>query len=137
MEHPSRPSYPPLRILLVDADDRIRESLTRLLRIGRRCVVIGGSGTAAGALDLATTLRPDVVVIDSRLPGGAGERGGPSLVAQLRALRPGVRVLVMTPTADAAGLAAEADAVVRKTYRARDLIEAVLAAGRPWLQEDA
>src|SRR5919108_1580516 len=43
----------PLRVLVVDADDRVRESLTGLLAIGGRCVVVAGTGYAGPAFDLA------------------------------------------------------------------------------------
>ena len=34
----------PLRVLVVDADERVRESLTGLLAIGGRVLVVGGAG---------------------------------------------------------------------------------------------
>ena len=43
----------PVRVLVVDADDRIRESLARLLPIGGRCLVVATAGQLDGALDLA------------------------------------------------------------------------------------
>jgi DNA-binding NarL/FixJ family response regulator len=58
-----------LRVLLVDPDDRVRESLAGLLRIGQRCLVVGSAGTADAALRLAQDATPDVVVVDPRLPG--------------------------------------------------------------------
>ena len=57
----------PLRVLVVDPDDRIRESITRLLPIGGRCLVVGSAGGTDDAVALAATLVPDVAVIDSRL----------------------------------------------------------------------
>ena len=48
-----RPLDRPLRVLVVDADDRVRESLTGLLAIGGRVVVVGGAGLPGPALDLA------------------------------------------------------------------------------------
>ena len=64
----------PLRVLLVDPDDRVRESLAGLLRIGAKCLVIGSAGTADGAVLLAAETAPDVVVVDPRLPGIDGAR---------------------------------------------------------------
>ena len=112
----------PLRVLLVDPDDRVRASLAGLLRIGERCLVVGSAGTIAAALDLAAELAPDIVVIDPRLPG-ADDAG---LIAQLRLVAPATRVLVLnwSGTAD---LASGADGYVRKTFRPHELIEAVIA----------
>jgi DNA-binding NarL/FixJ family response regulator len=113
----------PLRVLVVDPDDRVRESLAGLLRIGDRCVVIGMTGTADTAVLLAADTAPDVVVIDPRLPGG----DGPALIARLRTAAPDTRVLVLN-WSDSADLTSGADAYARKTFRPRELIDAVIAA---------
>src|SRR4029077_10905930 len=102
----------PLRVLLVDPDDRVRESLAGLLGIGQRCLVIGSAGTADSAVNLAAETAPDVVVIDPRLPG----IDGAALLARLRAVPPGPRVLVLT-WSEPAALTSGADSYVRKTFR--------------------
>jgi DNA-binding NarL/FixJ family response regulator len=117
------------RVLVVDADARTRESLSGLLGIGRRVTVVGSAGDPARALELVTSLDPDVVVVDPRLP----EVGpGRAFIARLRELRPGCRVLVMNGAAvPAEGVPPlDADAFVRKTFRVRELVDAVLACGR-------
>ena len=43
----------PLRVLVVDADDRVRESLTGLLAISGQCMVVASAGQVSLALDLA------------------------------------------------------------------------------------
>ena len=113
----------PLRVLLVDPDDRVRESLAGLLKIGQRCLVAGSAGTADAALRLATDLEPDVVVIDPRLPG---VDGGASLIARIRAAAPAARVLVLN-WSDSADQTTGADAYVRKTFRPHELIDAVVS----------
>ncbi len=120
---------PLLRVLVVDPDDRTRQSLSGLLCIGSHCLVVGGAGGGDQALELAARLRPDVVVVDPRLPDADGAR---RFIGGLRALLPATRVLVMRRTdgpADGDG-AIDADAFVRKTFRAHELVDAVLAAGR-------
>ena len=112
----------PLRVLLVDPDDRVRESLAGLLRIGRKCLVIGSAGTADGAVLLAAESAPDVVVVDPRLPG----IDGAALIARLRAVAPAARVLVLN-WSDTADLSSGADAYARKTFRPHELIDAVVA----------
>lgn len=117
----------PLRVLVVDADDRVRESLIGLLGIGRRCMVVGGAGHIASALELAETLSPDVVIVDPRLPE---VDGGLAFITGLRARVPDARVLVMSWTEglEHGDLARHADAFMRKTFRAGELVDAVIAA---------
>ena len=113
----------PLRVLLVDTDDRVRESLAGLLRIGQRCLVVGTAGTAGDALRLATDTQPDVVVLDPRMPGS---EGGAAFIARLRDAAPGARILgLIWP--DSADETWGADAYVRKTFRSHELIDAVVS----------
>ena len=52
-----------------------QESITRLLPIGGRCLVVGSAGGTDEAVALAATLVPDVAVIDSRLHDDEGVEG--------------------------------------------------------------
>jgi two-component system response regulator DevR len=117
----------PLRVFVVDADDRVRESLSRLLCIGDRIEVVGTAGQTGSALDLIMATAPDVVVVDPRLPE---VESGLTFIHRLRAMAPGVRVLVMSSsdTPLLADLTKTADGVVRKTFRASDLLTAILGA---------
>jgi DNA-binding response OmpR family regulator len=119
----------PLRVLVVDPDDRIRESLSRLLSIGGRCLCVGSAGLPDTALDLAATMSPDVVLLDSRL---SELDAGQTLIARLRHAHPGVRIIVLNwseSTVPVAGLEG-ADAYIRKTFRPHELIDAVVNAAR-------
>ena len=120
----------PLRILVVDADDRVRESLTGLLAIGDRLSVVGSSGQAQVALALAHEHHPDLVVVDPRLPE---VDGGVSFIAELRASCPDVRVLAMSwsNALERPAIDGGAHGFVRKTFRPTELIAAIVAAGRP------
>ena len=115
----------PLRVLLVDPDDRVRESLAGLLQIGDRCLVIGTAGTADEAVRLAAEAPPDVVVVDPRLPG---IDAGAALIARLRVVCPSTRVLVLSWSETADGQDCGADAYTRKTFRPHELIDAVVSA---------
>jgi two-component system NarL family response regulator/two-component system response regulator DevR len=123
-----RPAH--VRVVLVDADDRVRESLCGLLCIGDRLEVVGSTGQTVAALDLVIETHPDIVVIDPRLPE---LDGGLSFIGRLRAIAPDVRVLVMSgiDPAEQADLVAAADGFVRKTFRPSDLVAAVVAAALP------
>ena len=129
--HPDPGQTPPLRVVVVDTDDRVRESLAGLLCIGDRLEVVGTAGQAGPALDVVIATHPDIVVIDPRLPE---MDGGLSFIARLRALAPDVRVLVMSGVDPAEGsdLQGVADGFVRKTFRPTDLVAAVCAAAVPF-----
>jgi DNA-binding NarL/FixJ family response regulator len=127
MTEPAAAGPIPLRVLVVDPDDRIRESITRLLPIGGRCAVVGNAGRTSEAIQLAATLVPDVAVIDSRLPDDECVEG---FIASLRAIAPGIRILVLNwsgATGSAASLVG-ADAYITKTFRPHELIDAVVSA---------
>ena len=119
----------PLRVLVVDADDRVRESLTGLLAIGGRCIVVASAGCAGTAFDLAIDSRPDVVIVDPRLPE---VDSGIALIARLRAHLPGVRILAMSwsDSLEAAVIESGANGFLRKTFRPSELVAAVLAASQ-------
>jgi DNA-binding NarL/FixJ family response regulator len=126
----SLPRYDgPLRVLVVDADDRVRESLTGLLAIGGRCIVVASAGYASRAFDLAIDYRPDVVIVDPRLPE---VDTGMALIARLRSSLPAIRILAMSwsDSLEAAVIESGADGFVRKTFRPSELVAAVLAASR-------
>jgi DNA-binding NarL/FixJ family response regulator len=122
----SSSSTPPLRLVVVDADDRVRETLTRLLEIGDRVEIVGAAGEARLALEIVEATAPDIVVVDPRLPE---IESGLAFISRLRAVAPTVRVVVMggsdTPQLD--DLTSAADCVCRKTFRAGDLLTAILA----------
>jgi DNA-binding NarL/FixJ family response regulator len=115
----------PLRVLLIDPDPRVRESLAGLLCIGDRCLVVGTAGTSDDAVQLATESVPDVVVVDPRLPG---LDAAAALIARLREVSPATRVLVLSWSDAAEDQDCGADAYTRKTFRPHELIDAVVSA---------
>lgn len=127
---PATPQPAPLRVLVVDPDDRIRATLASLLCIDGQCAVVGSAGGADDAIALAATFRPDVVLLDPRIPA---MDGGRAVISCLREAAPGVRVIALTwsDTADGGIAAGVADAYIKKTFRPHELIDAVVAAARP------
>jgi DNA-binding NarL/FixJ family response regulator len=118
-----------LRVLVVDADDRTCESLAGLLGIGGRLKVVGGVGRPSTALEMVTSMRPDVVVVDPRLPD---VDAGLDFISRLRAMAPSVRIVVMGSFDDTQpAVVAGADAFIRKTFRPNELISAIETAVRP------
>ncbi|HEV7808975.1 MAG TPA: response regulator transcription factor [Candidatus Limnocylindrales bacterium] len=116
----------PLRVLLADPDDRVRESLAGLLRIGQRCLVVGSAATADEALHLVAEAAPDILVVDPRL---AGTDGATAFIARVREVAPTTRILVLD-WSDTADHLSGADAYVRKTFRPHELIDAVISTVR-------
>jgi CheY-like chemotaxis protein len=128
MHEPARDGHAPFRVLVVDADERVRESLAGLLAIGGHVVAVGTAGDPGTALDLVSSSNPDVVMLDARLPD---VDHGIGLIRRLRADAPGVRVVVMSwSNSPEDGLATcGADGFVRKTFRPSELFAAIQAAG--------
>jgi CheY-like chemotaxis protein len=82
----------PLRLLVVDADRRVRSSLAGLLALVDSVEVVGTVGHARAALEACETQRPDAVVIDPRLPELTD---GVAFIRGLRASRPEVQVVAV------------------------------------------
>ena len=118
-----------LDVVIVDSDDLVRESLARLLGIGRRVRVVGAAGETAGALRLVQLLQPDVVVVDPRLPEMAS---GFDFINRVRDLVPGTAVLVIgsADVVEQANASGGIDGCVRKTFRPDDLTAAIVACRR-------
>jgi len=90
---------------------------------------VASAGQVSTALDLAADHRPDVVIVDPRLPE---VDGGIALISSLRARLPSIRILAMSwsDSLESAVLESGADGFVRKTFRPSELTAAILAAGR-------
>ncbi len=120
----------PVRVLVVDDQTLFREALTTLLDVREEVQVVGAAADGAQALELVETLRPDVVLMDLRMP----VLDGVATTRRLRVEHPGVRVLVLT-TFDGddevfPALRAGAVGYLLKDATAPRLLEAVLAAAR-------
>jgi two-component system OmpR family response regulator len=128
MHEPAPDGHGPVRVLVVDADERVRESLAGLLAIGGHVVVVGTAGDPGTALDLTASTNPDIVMLDPRLPD---VDRGIGLIDRLRTDAPAVRILVMSWSDSLEnGLAScGADGFVRKTFRPSELFAAIQAAG--------
>jgi DNA-binding NarL/FixJ family response regulator len=113
-----------LRILVVDADDRTRESVAGILGIRHRFDVVGTAGHVDAAIALAAAHRPQVVVLDPRLPEVSD---GIALIRRLRQLDADVAILAVgwSPDLEHQALVAGADGFVRKTFKPGDLSTAI------------
>ena len=113
-----------LRILVVDADDRTRESVAGILGIRHRFDVVGTAGHVDAAIGLAGAHRPQVVVLDPRLPEVSD---GMALIRRLRQLDADVAILAVgwSPDLEHEAIVAGADGFVRKTFKPGDLSTAI------------
>lgn len=82
----------PIRVLLADDHDILREGLKALLSIQGEIVIVGEACTGREAVDLAERLKPDIVLLDVSLP----ELDGLEACQRIRARLPHVHVLVLT-----------------------------------------
>jgi DNA-binding NarL/FixJ family response regulator len=89
-----------IRVLVVDDQRVVREGLTMLVGLIDGVEVVGAAADGAEAVELAEQHRPDVVLMDLRMPG----TDGVSATARLQQLLPDIRVLVLTTYADEASI---------------------------------
>jgi DNA-binding NarL/FixJ family response regulator len=120
----------PLRILVVDDHEVVRQGLVALLDRRANFQVVAEAGTVEESLEQARRHQPDIVVMDVRLPDGSGIEA----CREIRAELPGTRVIILTSFPDdeavLSAIVAGASGYLLKQIRARDLIAALEAVGR-------
>jgi DNA-binding NarL/FixJ family response regulator len=89
-----------IRVLIADDQRVVRDGLNMLVSLIDGVEVVGLASDGAEAVDLAEEHRPDVVMMDLRMPG----LDGAAATAELRDRLPGVQVLVLTTYADEAAI---------------------------------
>ncbi len=128
-ETETKPGHP-LTLLLVDDHEVVRQGLAALLGRREEFHVVAEAGTVAEAIEAARRFRPDLVVMDVRLPDGSGVEA----CREIRAEFPDTRVVMLTsyPDEDAvlSAIIAGASGYLLKQVRARDLVAALEAVGR-------
>jgi CheY-like chemotaxis protein len=118
----------PLRLLVVDADRRVRSSLADLLALAEHVEVVGSAGHARAAVDACEAERPDAVVIDPRLPELPE---GIAFIRGLRADHPEVRVVVVAWSSSLALLLGDDPGIVVVAADGGDLADRIVDALRP------
>jgi two-component system response regulator DevR len=120
----------PLTLLIVDDHEVVRQGLVALLDRRPEFQVVAEAGTVADAVAAARRFRPDLVIMDVRLPDGSGIEA----CREIRAEMPETRVVILTsyPDEDAvlSAIIAGASGYLLKQVRARDLVSALEAVGR-------
>ncbi|MGH3249300.1 MAG: response regulator [Trebonia sp.] len=129
----------PIRVFLLDDHEVVRRGVRDLLEVEPDIQVVGEAGTASSAMARIPALRPDVAVLDMRLPDGDGVE----VCREVRSRTPEVACLILTSFGDEEALfnavMAGAAGYVLKQIRGSDLVGAVrtVAAGQSLLDPQA
>ena len=128
-----------IRVFLLDDHEIVRMGVRDLLEAEPGITVIGEAGTAASALARIPALKPDVAILDIRLPDGDGV----SVCREIRSKMPQLACLMLTSFSDDEALfdaiMAGAAGYVLKQIRGTDLVGAVrtIASGQSLLDPEA
>jgi DNA-binding NarL/FixJ family response regulator len=128
-----------ITVFLLDDHEIVRRGVHDLLEAEPDITVIGEAGTAESALARIPALKPDVAVLDVRLPDG----NGVTVCREIRSKMPNVACLMLTSYGDDEALfdaiMAGAAGYVLKQIRGTDLVGAVrtIASGRSLLDPEA
>ena len=126
------------RMLLCSDHEVVREGLRTMLSRREDMAVVGEAGTMAEAIEAAAKAKPDVVIMDVRLPDGSGVEA----CRAIREARPETRVIMLTSYADDealfASIIAGASGYLLKQTRGQAVVDAIqaVAAGRSLLDPD-
>jgi len=124
-------------VLVVDDHEVVRRGVVEVVDADPALTVVAEAGTVRDAINRAAAVRPDVAIVDLKLPDGTGI----DVVRALAIESPESRSIVLTSFDDdeavAAALAAGASAFVLKTVRGTEIADVVkrVAAGRTLLDE--
>jgi two-component system, NarL family, response regulator DevR len=135
----TEPSPPPapeqIRVFLLDDHEIVRRGIKELLEGEPDIVVVGESGLADEAARRIPALRPDVAILDARLPDGSGI----DVCREIRSRDPDIKALILTSYDDDealfAAIMAGAAGYTLKQVKGNDLVETVrrVAAGQSTL----
>ena len=128
----------PIRVFLLDDHELVRRGIRDLLEQEPDVQVVGEADTAQDAKARIPALRPDVAILDARLPDG----NGIDVCRDIRSVDPSIRALILTSYDDDealfAAIMAGAAGYLLKQVRGTDLVNAVrLVAGGQSLLDPA
>lgn len=115
----------PTRVVVIDDQTVVREGLVLILDLLPNVEVVGAGGDGADALRLVAAHRPDVVLMDLRMP----RMDGVEATRRIQASFPETRVVILTTYADDdsvfAALRAGARGYLTKDARSSELAQAI------------
>jgi two-component system, NarL family, response regulator LiaR len=116
-----------IKVLIADDHAVVREGTRRILEQEPDMVVVGEAGDGEEAVNLATSLKPDVAIIDIAMP----RMDGIEATKRIKAVRPSINVLILSAYDDDqfifSLLEAGAAGYLLKSIRGRELIDAIRA----------
>jgi two-component system, NarL family, response regulator DevR len=124
-----------IRVFLLDDHEIVRRGIANLLTSEPDIEIVGEAGTATEALARIPAARPDIAVLDARLPDGSGI----DVCRDIRSGHPTIRCLILTSYDDNdavfAAVMAGASGYLLKEVRGASLVDAIrqVAAGRSLL----
>ena len=124
-----------IRVFLLDDHEIVRRGIKELLENEGDIVVVGESGSAQEAARRIPALRPDVAILDGRLPDGSGI----DVCREVRSVDPSIKALILTSYDDDdalfAAIMAGAAGYILKQVRGNDFVDTVrrVAAGQSML----
>jgi two-component system response regulator DevR len=127
-----------IRVMFCDDHEVVREGLRTLIGRTAGMSVAGEAATAREAIEVAAKARPDVVIMDIRLPDGSGIEA----CREIREARPETAVIMLTSYADDeavfASIVAGAAGYLLKQTRGQAVVDAIqaVAKGRSLLDPD-
>lgn len=127
-----------IKVLVADDHKIVRLGLVALISLQKDFVCVGEAEDGRTAVEQALKLRPDVVVLDLRLP----DTDGDAVTAEIRKALPDTKVVLLTsyaaPDGIARALANGATGALMKTAEDTQLVDAIraVAAGRRFVSPD-
>jgi len=116
---------PPIRVLIAEDHTVVRDGLVSIINQQRDLCIVGEAGNGRRAVDLWRQQRPDVTLMDLRMP----ELDGVNAIYEIRAIDPDARIIVLT-TYDGdediyRGMRAGAKSYLLKDVRREELFECI------------
>ena len=118
-----------LKVMLVDDHEIVRQGLRALIEAEEDIEVVAEADSGTKAVQVALSYKPNVVVMDVRMPGGSGVEA----CREIRAADPDIQIIMLTSFSDDEALfnsiMAGAAGFVLKQIRGRDLVDAIRTVG--------